>query len=150
MADQANTIHANPNGPTPAERPIRASDADRHATVLSLQDAMAIGLLTPDEASQRITAAYTAIGLQELGPLTADLPPTPVGPDGPPGWRVIVMMAVEQMRFWLHKPGTGRLAPVRIIVTLTVGVLLVLAVGLVASQMFDSGPPSDPSGFGRR
>ena len=42
--------------PTPGR--MRASDADRQQTVQQIQDAAARGLLTPDEAGERMSAAY--------------------------------------------------------------------------------------------
>src|SRR3954471_22078359 len=66
--------------PTPP--PLRASDADRHAIVLILQDAVAAGLLTPEEGSDRIAEAYAATHLRDLPALVADLPGSqPAGPD---------------------------------------------------------------------
>ncbi|MEO5834425.1 MAG: DUF1707 domain-containing protein [Nakamurella sp.] len=58
-----------------AGRGFRASDADRQLTVMVLQDAVARGLLTTQEGSVRMEAAYTATHHAQLPPLTADLPP---------------------------------------------------------------------------
>src|SRR3982750_659231 len=70
----------------PTATRLRASDTDRQQTVHLLQDAAARGLLTQDEAGERMAAAYAAQHLDELPPLTADLPP--VAPPAPtaPGW----------------------------------------------------------------
>ena len=57
---------------------MRASDADRHATVQVLQDAVARGLLTPAEGSERMGTAFASVHQADLAPLTADLPPAPV------------------------------------------------------------------------
>lgn len=62
-------------GPAAAGRGFRASDADRQLTVMVLQDAVARGLLTPEEGSVRMEAAYAATHHAQLPPLTADLPP---------------------------------------------------------------------------
>ena len=57
--------------PQPA---VRASDAEREATVTRLQTAMAEGRITVDEFGERAQAAYAATTTDELGPLLADLP----------------------------------------------------------------------------
>ena len=81
---------------------IRASDQDREQVVARLNEAVGKGLLTLPEAEERIAAAYAARHLDDLTPLTADLPqpePTP-----PPRWqrgrgpgfdpRILVALAV--------------------------------------------------------
>ena len=71
-------------GAPPQEPPsMRASDADRHATVHVLQDAVARGLLTTDEGGERMAVAYAARHLDDLPPLTADLPPAPGATEAP-------------------------------------------------------------------
>ena len=65
---------------------MRASDADRLATVKQLQDAVARGLLAPDEGSERMADAFVAVHLTDLDPLTEDLPPAPPERTAP-GWR---------------------------------------------------------------
>jgi len=71
MADPADTHRAEPSGPPLATRtPVRATDADRHATVLRLQDAVAGGWLTPGEGSQRMGIA------RRTCPTSARSPPT--------------------------------------------------------------------------
>jgi hypothetical protein len=67
--------------------PIRASDAERERTMEVLRDAAAEGRLTFEELADRIDAAGRASTREELGDLTADLPPTaeharPAGWDG--------------------------------------------------------------------
>jgi hypothetical protein len=52
----------------------RASDAEREATVTRLREAAAEGRLTVEEFTERIDAAYASSTLDELEPLTADLP----------------------------------------------------------------------------
>ncbi|GHH40452.1 DUF1707 SHOCT-like domain-containing protein [Streptomyces candidus] len=70
---------------TPARRrPLRASDADRDATVELLREAAAEGRLDLDELDERLEAALTAKTVAELGPLTEDLVP-----DGPPGGALV-------------------------------------------------------------
>jgi hypothetical protein len=53
---------------------IRASDADRERVARILRAATGEGLLTLDEADERLAAAYATRYVHELGPLTADLP----------------------------------------------------------------------------
>jgi hypothetical protein len=79
------------------DRGLRASDADRHATVLRLQDAVARGPLGLDEGSERMAAAWSATHLRDLTPLTVDLP-APAGTTGAPGWRPLAETALAQLR----------------------------------------------------
>ncbi|MFI9379749.1 DUF1707 domain-containing protein [Kutzneria sp. NPDC052558] len=68
---------------------MRASDEDRARVVERLNEAVGKGLLTLPEAEERIAAAYAARFLDDLPPLTADLPdPTPPPrPEPAPGRR---------------------------------------------------------------
>jgi hypothetical protein len=129
---------AAPSGP-PSEPRLRASDDDRLATVRVLQDAVGRGLLTPDECSDRMAAAFAAVHREELGPLTADLPA--VADDiTAPGWATLGLLAVEQLRSSLCRPATDRLHPTRVAVALAVALLLVVAVASVAVDvLFDGG-----------
>jgi Domain of unknown function (DUF1707) len=59
----------------PAPRPdVRASDADRTAVVDRLQAALAEGRITVQEFTERAATAHGARTLDELQPLTRDLP----------------------------------------------------------------------------
>lgn len=58
--------------------PQRASDAEREAVVEHLRQAAGEGRLDPDELGERVERAYRAQTIDELEPLTADLPPLPV------------------------------------------------------------------------
>ncbi len=60
------------------EGSIRAGNADREQVVAQLNAAFAEGRLDVAELDERVAAAYAAKTLGELGPLTADLPPSPV------------------------------------------------------------------------
>jgi Domain of unknown function (DUF1707) len=113
---------------------IRASDADRLATVLVLQDAMARGQLTPDEASDRMASAFAAVHRNDLDPLTADVTPAPRAADEPPGWRSLGRMAVEQARVSVHDTMTGGQGRTRIALALLLLVVLTLAVGVVMAD----------------
>jgi hypothetical protein len=78
----------------PARR-IRASDAEREATVALLQTAASEGRLTLDEFSQRSHLAYAATSRDQLAGLVADLPParwTP--PPRPPQPSPIPLLAM--------------------------------------------------------
>ena len=59
---------------TPGRQRIRAGDADREATVASLQRHREAGRLTAEEFEQRMDTALRAVWLDELPPLLADLP----------------------------------------------------------------------------
>jgi hypothetical protein len=79
---------------------LRASDADRSATVELLQDAVARGLLTHDEGAERMAAAFAARFRDELPVLTEDLPQDglPVAVAAPVGWHVLGSSLVAQVR----------------------------------------------------
>ncbi|MGY1620874.1 DUF1707 domain-containing protein [Geodermatophilus sp. SYSU D00965] len=118
---------------------MRASDADRLATVTQLQDAVARGLLTPDEGSERMAEAFAAVHRDDLGPLTEDLPPAPA-PRTAPGWRSLGSLAAEQVRASLTSSVTGRLRAARVAVVLVVAALFLLFVGaLSGAAMSDDG-----------
>src|SRR3954466_4105513 len=55
---------------------VRASDAERDATVDHLREAAAEGRLTLEELTDRIEAAANAVMRSDLVPLTSDLPAT--------------------------------------------------------------------------
>lgn len=141
---------ADPTNPTNGRTdrpPMRASDDDRAATVRMLQDAVARGLLTPDEGGERMALAFAVVHLTDLGPLTADLPPAPIAVTTP-GWRVLAMMAVEQLRSTLSRPGTTRLHPVRVAVAVVIALVLVAAVASFAGELlFDGGGRPGPGDF---
>src|SRR3954468_1265563 len=132
--------------PTPSR--LRASDTDRQQTVHELQDAASRGLLTPDEAGERMAAAYAAQHVDELPVLTADLPP--LGPPAPtaPGWRALITLLLLQVRAgfayltadgWRSRRALAAMA-----------VLLVVLAGLVTLVIagFGDGDGGGPGGFG--
>jgi hypothetical protein len=148
MAFSADTDPTTAAPPVPP--PARASDADRAAVVRVLQDAVARGLLTPDEGGDRMAVAFAAVHRKDLGPLTADLPPAPSAPTAP-GWRVLVLLALEQVRATLSHPGSGRLRPARVAVAVLVTLVLVALVASVAGDLlFHDGGGPDPDQFGFR
>jgi Domain of unknown function (DUF1707) len=64
----------------PGNAALRASHADRDATVELLRVAAGDGRLTPEELDDRLAAALTARTLSELAVLTSDLPAAPGQP----------------------------------------------------------------------
>jgi hypothetical protein len=74
--------------PTPY---LRASDADREATVERLREAAIEGRLDGDELEERLAAAYAARWISDLARLTADVTPPPPPPvPAPTGWPPVV------------------------------------------------------------
>ena len=131
-----------------ADPRLRASDDDRATTVQVLQDAVVRGLLTPEEGSERMAAAWAAVHLRDLGPLTADLPASPPVRTAP-GWGVLATMAAEQLRASARDARSGRLRPAQLAAALLVAVLVVVLGGaLVGELLFDGGGPA-PGGRGR-
>ena len=125
---------------------LRASDADRQETVHTLQDAAARGLLTPDEAGERMAAAYAAPHLDELPALTADLPPAAAPAPAPPGWRVLATLALLQGRAGLAWMTANGLRSRRGVAA--IAVLLVVLAGLVALVVAGVGGPHGFAGGG--
>ena len=70
----------------PANPGLRASDADREATVQRLHTAALEGRLDPQELDDRLTAAYAAKHCSELERLTADVTPAPAPRPLPPAF----------------------------------------------------------------
>ena len=60
--------------PPPDPPPVRASDAEREATVTRLQTAVGEGRIDLEEFGERVAAAYAATSTAELDQLLADLP----------------------------------------------------------------------------
>jgi hypothetical protein len=132
---------------TSAQR-MRASDADRLATVEHLQDAVARGLLTPDEGSERMADAFAAVHLSDLDPLTEDLPPAPPERTAP-GWRSLGTLAVEQVRASLTTAATGRLRAARVAFVLLVASFFLVLVGALSGvALSDSGGGGGGGGWG--
>ncbi|MGY1688169.1 DUF1707 domain-containing protein [Geodermatophilus sp. SYSU D00867] len=142
-------------GAVPQAPPVRATDADRLATVHRLQDGVARGALTPDEGGDRMAAAWAAVHLRDLAPLTADLPPVAAPPQiTAPGWRPLGLMAWEQLRTTVAGARAGRPAAVRIALVGLVTLLVLVAFGSLVlhglAEGFDAGPDGfrgGPGGF---
>jgi uncharacterized protein DUF1707 len=91
---------------------IRASDAEREQVTRWLQQAVAEGRLTPEEAGDRLAAASTARFRAELGRLVEDLPavePAPAHAPRAAAWLVaarltrgllFAALAVTLFGFW--------------------------------------------------
>lgn len=77
---------------------LRASDADREATVDRLRRAHADGRLDADELPDRIDCCYHARTLGELAALVADLPREPAVRDARPAarraWRPMLLLPI--------------------------------------------------------
>jgi hypothetical protein len=129
--------------PLPTAPAPRASDADRHATVAALQDAVACGRLSPEEGSERMAAAYATRHLHDLPPLTADLPAaTPAAPAAP-GWPALLALVALQVRVGITGSPSGSLVSRRAAVAVAglVLVLLLLAgLGAGGLHLLGGGP----------
>jgi hypothetical protein len=125
---------------------MRASDTDRLATVDRLQDAVARGLLTPDEGSERMADAFAAVHLTDLDPLTEDLPPVPPERTAP-GWLSLGTLAVEQVRASLTT-ATGRLRTARVAVVLGVAALFLFLIGTLSGAALSDDGGGDGAGGG--
>ncbi|WP_246066213.1 DUF1707 SHOCT-like domain-containing protein [Geodermatophilus aquaeductus] len=133
---------ARPAAPAVAP-PLRASDDDRLAAVHRLQDAVGRGLLTPDECSDRMAAAFAAVHVRDLPPLTADLPPAVVvaAAPAPPGWRPLGTLAWQQLRASVAAARHGGPATWRLALAVLIAMVLLLTVlSLVAQGLYDAGP----------
>jgi hypothetical protein len=129
---------------------IRASDADRTATVEVLQDAVARGLLTHDEGGERMATALAARFRDELPPLTADLPPLPAPAPAAAGWRQLGSTLVAQVRHDVQTavaagPRSRRFLLTALVAILLVGFLVTVA-ALALHGMFDGGYDGDDFG----
>jgi hypothetical protein len=101
---------------------LRASDAEREATVRLLRDHGAAGRLDVEELEQRLEAAYAAGTGAELDALLRDLPgnrPAPVamGPHARPlreEWGVFLVVAVTLVVIWALS-GAGYFWPLWVI-----------------------------------
>lgn len=127
---------------------LRASDVDRHATVRRLQDGIARGQLAFDEGGERMAAAYACRYLDELGPLTADLPTPAPGPPTAPGWPTLALLARVQLRESLRTTPTRdpRVNRAVAAVALVLATMICLMIGLAVVHGLIEGPP--PGGFG--
>ena len=120
--------------PTDAQRRFRASDAQREAVVHQLHEAVGRGLLSVEEGHERTATAYAARYVDELGPLTHDLPdPAPVAP----GWKAVASTAALQARTSLMGAPSWSAADRRrrrgvLLVGILLALLLVIAITAAA------------------
>lgn len=132
--------------PPPAR--LRASDTDRQQAVHVLQDAAARGLLTAEEAGERMAAAYAAQHLDELPQLTADLPPVVPPAPAAPGWRALLTLLLLQVSAgYTYLTANGwrsrrALAAIAVLVVVLGGL-----VALTVTGFGDVGGHGDPAGF---
>jgi hypothetical protein len=128
---------------------LRASDADRAATVGALQDAVARGLLSYDEGDQRIAAAFAASCLDQLPSLTADLPAPPPPMPQAPGWRAVGGMLAQQVRHEVRATAAGGIRSRRFLVAVLLALLvlgMVLTAGGLVAHDFSGGTRGDVTG----
>lgn len=123
---------------------MRASDSDRMATVLVIQDGIARGLLTTAEGEERIVAAFGTVHRSGLAPLTADLPPAD-RPRRLGSWSDLSALALGWVLFALN--AIARLPRrIRIIGAVLIGLVFFLL--LLADLGFDhSDDERGPAGF---
>ncbi|MDA0158730.1 DUF1707 domain-containing protein [Solirubrobacter ginsenosidimutans] len=79
---------------------IRASDAERDATVDRLREAAAEGRLTLEDLTDRIEAAAGAVMRSELVPLTSDLPDAIVVHEAVPTANIRAVGDVKRVGTW--------------------------------------------------
>jgi len=127
---------------------VRASDADRNATVDLLQDAMTRGLLTPDEGGERMAAAFAATYRDELPPLTADVPPAGQAPMAASGWRALWSMLAGQLGHEVQATRAAGIRSKRFVVTALLALCLVALVVLGIVGAFHGGPSFEGGGPG--
>jgi Domain of unknown function (DUF1707) len=141
MTSEVARNHVSPLGVEQARR-LRASDADRAATVGALQDAVARGQLSYDEGDERIADAFAARHLDQLPALTADLPvPAPAGPAAP-GWRLLTAGLLQQLLFEVRATHSAGVRSRRFAVAVVLLVLLlggIVTVGVLAAHGFGDG-----------
>jgi hypothetical protein len=128
---------------------MRASDDDRAVVVGRLQEAMGRGLLTFDETGERISAAHAAKFVDDLPPLTSDLPAAPPAAVTAVGWRQLGESLVTQMRHELQTTTSAGVRSRRFVLALA-GLLLlaVLFIAMVAAAAHGVGGPEHFHGPG--
>jgi hypothetical protein len=125
---------------------LPASDAERTATVESVQDAVARGLLTHEEGAERMNAALGARFRDELPGLVVDLPPAPAVRSSPGGRRQIGTSVGAQLRRHAREvaamSGSRRLLLLALFLVLLV--VLLLSVGIGVEALFEHGGDGMP------
>ena len=133
---------------TPAPR---ASDRDRETVADRLRTAAAEGRLEPDELEERLSAAYGARTIDELAPLTADLPAAPAPPAGRPPFHrspyvrerlaTFITVNVICIAIWLATGANGSFWPVWVLIFSGVG-LFATSVKAALGVDQDDTPPA--------
>jgi hypothetical protein len=138
------TAPADTDPQAPPGNRMRCSDTQRLDVVHHLQDAVARGLLTLEECTERTDAAYRARYLDELPLLTADLPePPPVAP----GWRTVAASAALQTHMsLLGAPSWAAADARRRRLVVLAGIVLALLVVMALTAAAASGG-NDPGVF---
>jgi hypothetical protein len=92
-----------------AERGLRASDAEREATVATLHHALGAGRLDLAETETRVATAYAARYRSELPELVADLPAEPSDRESAaPTWADVWTTMVWRARVAVYGPTQAR------------------------------------------
>jgi hypothetical protein len=107
-------------------RDLRASDRDREQAVALLKASYAEGRLAEHELAWRSDAAYRAVGLNELGRLTSDLP-APRHPRRRPHLLPLAVLLLVFVSWFVIVP-----PEVTVALAMLFAVLAVLAVFLLA------------------
>lgn len=85
---------------------LRASDAEREATVAALHRALGEGRLDLAETDERVSGAYSARYCDELPRLLADLPASRTTGSGAPSWAELWTSLVWRARVLVRGDGT--------------------------------------------
>ncbi len=104
-------VAGEPAGDPTTASSLRASDAERTATVERLHGALGAGRLDLAETDDRVAAAYAARYRHELTPLLADLPTTEVTFGEAPSWAALWALAVWRMRMFVFADARGAARP---------------------------------------
>ncbi|GAA3538824.1 DUF1707 domain-containing protein [Amycolatopsis ultiminotia] len=99
---------------------LRASDGDRERVAATIQAAGSEGRLTLDEVEDRLSTVYAIRYVDELGTLTADLPPAERPRPSRPGWPLTRAALREHPALRVHL-GVVAVLAVLLIVRWTVG-----------------------------
>ena len=99
---------------------------------------MARGLLTPAEGSDRMKVAFAAVHLDDLTPITADLPEAAARNESA-GWRPLLLTVFEQLKSSLRSALTGRRRPAQLGAALLIAFLLISCGLTFAHLVLDGG-----------
>jgi Domain of unknown function (DUF1707) len=128
---------------------MRASDAERTATIEALQDAMARGLLTHEEGDERMAATFVVRFRDELPPLTADLPQAEAAgrkAAATTSWRGLVTALVTLIRGEIAATVAAGFRSRRFLVTALIALAVLAGLVLVIGHGFADGGPGHFAG----